>query len=221
MEGTPPAAMWNTYVWVESADESADKVRAAGGSVLTGPFDVEDAGRMAVFADLEGAVFCVWQAKQHRGAAIVNEHGSVNFNELNTRDPDGASSFYGSVFGWEVLDVGGGSMWALPGYGAFLEQRNPGTRATMAAMGAPKRFEDVVASLRPDPRRPARRPRALARDLRRRRRGCDRVAGGRARRARRRAAVRRALGADGGHQRSAGCHLHGKPVRPRQPVHGA
>ena len=42
-------------------------------------------------------------------------------------------------------------MWALPGYGAFLEQRNPGTRATMAAMGAPQRFEDVVASLRPIP----------------------------------------------------------------------
>ena len=47
--------------------------------------------------------------------------------------------------------MGGGSMWALPGYGDFLEQRNPGMRERMAAMGAPERFEDVVASLVPIP----------------------------------------------------------------------
>ena len=57
--------MWNTYIWVDDADETADKVRAAGGTVLIEPFDVMDAGRMAVFADPEGAVFCVWQAKEH------------------------------------------------------------------------------------------------------------------------------------------------------------
>ena len=27
------------------------------------PFDAEDAGRMAVLADPEGAVFCVWEAE--------------------------------------------------------------------------------------------------------------------------------------------------------------
>ena len=147
MGGGPPDAVWNTYVWVESADETAAAVRAAGGSVLAEPFDVMDAGRMAVFADPEGAAFSVWQAKQHRGATVVNEHASLNFNDLNVRDPERASSFYGSVFGWEVLDVGGASMWALPGYGDFLEQRTPGTRANMAEVGAPERFEDVVASL--------------------------------------------------------------------------
>ena len=43
-EGAPPTAVWNTYVWVESADETAAKVRDAGGSVLMEPFDVMDAG---------------------------------------------------------------------------------------------------------------------------------------------------------------------------------
>ena len=148
-EGAPPAAAWNTYVWVADADETAAKVRAAGGSVLMEPDDVMEAGRMAVFADPAGAAFSVWQAKQHRGAAIVNEHASLNFNELHTRDLDGARSFYGSVFGWEILDVGGGLMWALPGYGDFLERRTPGLRENMAKMGAPERFEDVVASVRP------------------------------------------------------------------------
>jgi uncharacterized protein len=151
-EGAPPMAVWNTYIWVESADETAGKVRAAGGSVLTDPFDVMDAGRMAVFADPAGAAFCAWQAKQHRGAAVVNEPGSLNFNALNTRDLEGAKVFYGLVFGWKALGMGGEfSMWALPGYGDHLERINPGTRARMAELGAPEGFEDVVASLNPIP----------------------------------------------------------------------
>jgi predicted enzyme related to lactoylglutathione lyase len=148
-EGAPPAAVWNTYIWVESADEAAAKVGAAGGRVLTEPFDVMDAGRMAVCADPEGAAFCVWQAKQHRGAQIVNEPGSLNFNGLNTRDVDGARSFYSSVFGWKTLGVGPAEMWRLPGYGDYLEQSDPGLRQRMAESGAPEGFEDVVASLSP------------------------------------------------------------------------
>lgn len=147
-EGAPPMAVWNTYVWVDDADETTAKVRAAGGDVLVEPFDVFEAGRMAVFADPEGAALCVWQARQHRGATVVNEPGSVNFNVLNTRDPEAARQFYGAVFGWEALDIGGGAqMWALPPYGDFLEARTPGTRAGMAEMGAPKGFEQVVAGL--------------------------------------------------------------------------
>ena len=146
-EGTERGVAWDTYVWVADADESADKVRAAGGSVLSEPADVGDSGRTALCADPEGAAFCLWQAKEHRGAAIVNEPGSLNFNALNTRDVDGARAFYGAVFGWELLDLGGGYAWALPGYGDFLEQRNPGMRAGMAEMGAPERFEDVAASV--------------------------------------------------------------------------
>jgi hypothetical protein len=143
-----PAAVWNTYVWVRDADETAATARAAGGSVLVDPMDVGDWGRMAVLADPDGAAFSIWHAGAHRGAAIVNEPGSLNFNDLNTRDLARAREFYGAVFGWEILNVGAGLAWALPGYGDFLEQRNPGMRENMAAMGAPERFEDVVASLR-------------------------------------------------------------------------
>ena len=67
-EGTPPMATWNTYVWVESADEAAAKVLEAGGRVVMDPFDVIGAGRMAVCTDPEGAAFRVWQAKEHKGA---------------------------------------------------------------------------------------------------------------------------------------------------------
>jgi predicted enzyme related to lactoylglutathione lyase len=149
-EGAPPMAMWNTYIWVESADETARKVVDAGGSVITAPFDVMEAGRMGVFADPEGAVFCVWQAGQHRGAKIVNEHASLNFNDLNTRDPEGAKAFYGAVFGWETLGLDGDfEMWTLPGYGDHLEEGDPGIRERIADLGASPGFEDVVASLVP------------------------------------------------------------------------
>jgi predicted enzyme related to lactoylglutathione lyase len=147
-EQAPPRATWNTYVWVQSADETAAKVSEAGGKVLMAPFDVMDAGRMAVFADPEGAVFSVWQAKRHKGSRIVNEHGAVNFNGLNTRDVEGARRFYGAVFGWQTLVLeSGAEMWTLPGYGDHLEETRPGLRAQTVAFGAPAEFIDVVANI--------------------------------------------------------------------------
>jgi uncharacterized protein len=151
-EAAPPLAMWNTYVWVESADDTAAKVRDAGGNVVMEPFDVMEAGRMAVFTDPEGAAICAWQAKEHKGAKVVNEHGSLNFNSLNTRDAEAAKPFYKSVFGWEVLDLpGGAQMWTLPGYGDYLERGNPGLRERVAEVGGPPGFEDVVAAINPIP----------------------------------------------------------------------
>ena len=40
-------------------------------------------------------------------------------------------------------------MFALPAYGDFLETRSPGMREGMASMGAPPRFEEVVAGITP------------------------------------------------------------------------
>jgi predicted enzyme related to lactoylglutathione lyase len=150
-EAAPPMAMWNTYFWVDSADEAVSKVRDAGGSVLMEPFDFQDASRMAVFTDPEGAAFGVWEAKEHRGARLVNDPGAVVFNGLNTRDAEGAKSFYGSLFGWQTGSIGGGAEgWTLPGYGDWLErEHHPELRKQMAAAGAPDGFEDVVGSIIP------------------------------------------------------------------------
>jgi predicted enzyme related to lactoylglutathione lyase len=148
-EGQPQLAMWNTYVAVADADATAATVRGAGGTVLMEPFDVMEAGRMAVFADPEGAVFEVWQANQMIGARVVNEHGTVNFNGLNTRAVDAAKAFYGAVFGWTTIDLGGPEMWTLPGYGDDLERDNPDLRKMIAETGGPPGFEDVVASITP------------------------------------------------------------------------
>jgi predicted enzyme related to lactoylglutathione lyase len=108
---------------------------------------------MALVADPEGAVFAVWQPGRTKGAQLVNEPGTWNFNELNTRDPEGAAAFYGAVFGWEASTVdmgeGGFTMWRSPGYGDHLEERFPGTRERMGGVGAPEGFEDAVAWLVP------------------------------------------------------------------------
>jgi predicted enzyme related to lactoylglutathione lyase len=149
-EAAPPTAMWNTYFWVDSADEAASKVRDAGGGVVIEPFDFMDACRMAVFTDPEGAAFFVWEAKEHKGARVVNDPGTLVFNGLHTRDVEAARSFYGAVFGWHTLAIGGGGEgWALPGYGDYLERYHPEVRKRMAEAGAPEGYEEVVASINP------------------------------------------------------------------------
>jgi predicted enzyme related to lactoylglutathione lyase len=152
-EGMPPNPAWNMYVSVDSADEAAAKAGDAGGSVLMEPFDVGTGGRMAVLADPEGAAFCVWEASEWIGAQLVNEHATWNFNELNTRDPGGAQTFYRAMFGWEATTIvtgdGGSTMWRRPGYGDFLAERDPELRERMGADHVPEGFEDAVAWLVP------------------------------------------------------------------------
>lgn len=149
----PNGPAWNTYVAVASADDAAQRARDAGGSVVMAPFDVGGAGRMAVLADREGAVICVWQAGASIGSERVNEHGSVNFNSLHTNDRESAVAFYGALFGWDAapMDPSGEGAWMfrLPGYGDHLERDNPGWQAGMAEMGAPDGFSDTVALLVP------------------------------------------------------------------------
>lgn len=146
-EGRP--ARWNTYVLVDSVADTAERVRGAGGQVLGEPTDVAQ-GRVLAFTDPQGAELRVWEPRGRRGADVVNAHGSVNFNDLHTRDVVAAAEFYGAVFGWRVLDLGGGMlMWALSAYGDHLETRRPGLRESYASMGGPKGFEDVVGSISP------------------------------------------------------------------------
>ena len=106
-EGMP--AHWTTYLASDDVDDTARRVRDAGGTVLVEPFDVFDAGRMTVAQDPTGAVFGVWQAGAHIGAQLANEPGTLNWNQCQTEDPARAAEFYKDVFGYEIeeVDVGG------------------------------------------------------------------------------------------------------------------
>ena len=101
-EGSPMPSAWTTYLAVEDADATAAKITAAGGAVTTPPFDVMDAGRMAVAADPTGAVFGLWQAERHNGAEAYNEPGAYVWNEVHTRDLAAAEAFYSTVFGYTI-----------------------------------------------------------------------------------------------------------------------
>jgi uncharacterized protein len=91
---------WTTYVSTTDAEETARKVTAAGGQVLSAPLVVMDQGTMAVFADPGGAMFAVWQPGAMQGAGLVNAPNSLSWNELSTRDMAAAKTFYTSVFPW-------------------------------------------------------------------------------------------------------------------------
>ena len=96
---------WLSYVAVESADKISAAVKSSGGKVRMDPFDIEDNGRMAVCQDPTGAVFALWQAGTKPGAGIVNETGSMCWNELITNDSSKAGAFYRQVFGWQEEPV--------------------------------------------------------------------------------------------------------------------
>jgi predicted enzyme related to lactoylglutathione lyase len=104
--GVPP--VWNNYVSVESADDAAQRAGELGATVHAPPFDVMDAGRMAVIQDPQGAFFMVWQPNRHLGAALVNAPGALSWNELASPDLDASKGFYGQLFGWTFDPLEGG-----------------------------------------------------------------------------------------------------------------
>jgi predicted enzyme related to lactoylglutathione lyase len=98
-EAQPPA--WTTYVSVPDVDAAVRAVPATGGQVLMEPADIMGQGRMAVFADSQGAVIAAWEPQEFQGAAIVNETNAYCWSELAGRDIEAAKEFYPKVFGWD------------------------------------------------------------------------------------------------------------------------
>jgi uncharacterized protein len=94
---------WMLYVAVDEVDASAANVPGVGGKVIAGPFDVMDAGRMAVIQDPTGAYFCLWQAKRNKGTGIAHVHGTLCWADLSTSDTQAAERFYSALFGWQFV----------------------------------------------------------------------------------------------------------------------
>lgn len=105
----PGPPYWTTYVTVANVDETLLQVEKEGGAVLMPGMDVMDAGRMGIAADPTGAVFAMWQPNLHIGAQLVNEPGTLCWNELNTRDVAAAKAFY-TALGWDAETSSEGGM---------------------------------------------------------------------------------------------------------------
>ena len=103
---------WSVYIGTEDADALAKKVQAAGGKVISAPFEVGDQGKMAVFQDPIGAFISAWQPTQMRGFQ-TNAPNTYGWVELNARGIDKAVDFYKKVFGWSPKrsDMGEGQQY--------------------------------------------------------------------------------------------------------------
>jgi uncharacterized protein len=112
-EGIPPH--WNCYVTVESADTTAQRAGELGATIVAEPFDVFDAGRMAVIQDPQGAMLSVWQPKESIGATLVNVPGALTWNDLISPDVPASAAFYRDLFGWQIDELEGsdGRYWSI------------------------------------------------------------------------------------------------------------
>jgi len=96
--GIPPHI--GVMVKVESADATAARVTELGGKAVP-PFDVFDAGRMAVCFDPNGAAFDLWETKAMPGTDVApSSPGAPCWFETLTTDTARATEFYGRLFGW-------------------------------------------------------------------------------------------------------------------------
>jgi uncharacterized protein len=127
---------WTTHVRVDDAGAAAARADAAGGHIIG-----------ARVTDPAGAELAI---AAQGGAELVNAPGTWNWSNLESPDPDAALAFYGAVFGWEAMPMGGGvSMWRVPGYGDRLAELDPALRERHAEAGIPPGFSDAVAWLVP------------------------------------------------------------------------
>jgi uncharacterized protein len=93
---------WNVYLASDDCDRTAERIRAAGGELLTESMDVMGQGRMAIARDPAGAQFGLWQGRAHLGCEVVNEPGALVRNDLVTANPGPARAFYAEVFGFTL-----------------------------------------------------------------------------------------------------------------------
>ena len=103
--GIPPH--WNTHITVDGVDDTTARAVALGATVVQEPVDAHSAGRLAGLTDPTGAGFTIWQPRDRFGAELVNEPDCWCWNDLITRDPDVATSFYSRLFGWTYEDPDG------------------------------------------------------------------------------------------------------------------
>ncbi len=93
------AGTWINSVYVEDAEETAKRIAANGGSILSKPHNADGWGVTARVSTPEGAVFGLWQSLKGYGADVFAVPGAVCWIEYHTHDLESATEFYTAVFG--------------------------------------------------------------------------------------------------------------------------
>ncbi|MEA1903233.1 MAG: VOC family protein [Actinomycetota bacterium] len=104
MQATPEMGdmpAWTVFINIENIDETIDRARAAGGTILQEPIDIPD-GQVAVVADPAGAMFGLYSGIRPDEVWISRDAGRVSWVETLTRDPTASEGFYIAVFDWKA-----------------------------------------------------------------------------------------------------------------------
>ena len=99
------ANVWVNSVYVEDAEETAERIQANGGSVLTEPHNADGWGVTATVATPEGAVFGLWQSLKGYGADIFGEPGAVCWVEYHTHDLESCETVLHHGFRCQIRGV--------------------------------------------------------------------------------------------------------------------
>ncbi|MER8221411.1 VOC family protein [Streptomyces sp. NPDC094143] len=90
--------VWTVYFSTPDARALVRRIQAAGGQVVQSPVPVAELGVTALVTDPEGAVFALWQPREHPGFGRRHEPGTFAWAELYARDTEAANGFYGDLF---------------------------------------------------------------------------------------------------------------------------
>jgi predicted enzyme related to lactoylglutathione lyase len=97
-------AHWMQYIGTRDVDAVAEAAVLAGGYIVKQPADMKGAGRYAVLADPQGAVFAIIDPETARaepeGTPPVAQ---FSWHELATTDNEAAFAFYSNLFGWDAM----------------------------------------------------------------------------------------------------------------------
>ncbi|MEO8061963.1 MAG: VOC family protein [Pseudomonadota bacterium] len=95
---------WLQYIGTRDVDATAEAAVKAGGWIIKGPSDMQGAGRYAVLADPQGAVFAIIDPeKASPEVSGVPPLGSFSWHELTTSDSEAGFAFYSQLFGWDAI----------------------------------------------------------------------------------------------------------------------
>jgi uncharacterized protein len=98
---------WRIYLATDDSEASLKQAGSEGAEIVVGAMAVDDLGAQSVLVDPSGADVGMWQAGTFHGFSTLEEPGTPSWFELHTRDFDGATAFYRSVFGWDVVPLEG------------------------------------------------------------------------------------------------------------------
>ena len=102
-QGIPP--LWNSYICVEDCEAMQKKAAELGATITVPTMEVPGHGKLCFLMDPEGGAIAMWQKLGAGMSVFTGEPGGLSWNELMCRDVGGAREFYGSLFGWEFVDM--------------------------------------------------------------------------------------------------------------------